>query len=619
MRRPFLALSLLLATQVTPVLASQDDTTRPALWSLRELREPAAMSGQLGIDDLLRRAHAAAGVEAAPRADRRVLIRRLWNDVCGLPAPDAERARFIGDEADGAWARAVDRALATRAYAENQARLWLDLARYADTAGDASDFPVPDAWRYRDWVIDAFASDMPWRDFVRAQLAGDHLVAETSTEKERAALIIATGFVALSRRFGVKPRQYSHLIREDSIDTVGRTFLGLTLSCARCHDHKFDPVTQRDYAALDGIFASTRYPHPGSETKRAPSELVELHPERIGNSARLAMTTAYAVIDSRPTNAHVQIGGVASKRGPRVPRGVLSSVPGPAPVEIDRKASGRLELANWLTDLANPLVPRVLVNRLWQQCFGRGIVSTPDDFGTRGARPSQPELLDWLARRFLETGSVRTTLRRILLSEAYRRSSDDAELARLDPDNTLFARQVRRRLTAEAYRDALLSVAGELDEGSPGPHPFPPVKAWRRYSQHKPFFATYPSRHRTVYVMRQRLRRTGVLSIFDGADPCAVTGRRGESIVPGQALWLRNSSFVNERVTAFARRTTHEDPRIAIHRATRIALGRDATAIEVAEGVDALTTFVERDASAAEAWESWCHMLLCSNEFVYVD
>ncbi len=432
----------------------------------------------------------AKGLKPVAVADRRTLIRRATFDLIGLPPTPEEIDAFLTDDSPAGWEKVIDRLLASPHYGERWGRHWLDVVHYADTAGETADFPVPEAYRYRNYVIDAFNSDKPYDEFLREQVAGD-LLAEQGPPERRAERVIATGFIAVSRRFGFDPQNYHHLTIEDSIDTLGKAVLGLTVACARCHDHKFDPISRGDYYALYGIFAGTRYPFPGSEEKNRPRDFVPLGPNE----------KAYAVADGAGQDVRIHLRGDPKQLGPAVQRH-FPAILGGATLPSGTKGSGRLELARWLTDPKNPLTARVMVNRIWQHHFGHGLVRTPNNFGKQGQPPTHPELLDYLAARFMEGDwSIKNMHRCILLSRAYQiASNSDEKNAVLDPSNDLLWHFERRRLDAEAIRDSLLAIGGGLDRSRGGPHPFPPEKTWG-FTQHNPFQAVYPTDRRSVYLM----------------------------------------------------------------------------------------------------------------------
>jgi hypothetical protein len=653
----------------------------------------------------------ANGLHPVGSADRRTLLRRVTFDLVGLPPTPQEMADFLADQSSGALARVVDRLLASPHYGERWARHWMDVARYADTAGDNADYPVPEVRLYRDYLIDSFNADKPYDQLVREQIAGD-ILARAGPHERHAEQIIATGFLALSRRYATGPYELWHLTLEDAIETTGRAFLGLTLRCARCHDHKFDPVTKEDYYALYGIFASTQFPWAGGEefsSMKKPREhfvplaptdeatrslaayrqkirqleddlrrteqdsdlarrlreleqqiaakgktkqdslalqkerdqvraglqgmvnhLQEQHRNLIRSNLPPEIPGAYAVQEGRPVDAYVQIRGDVDQHGPIVKRNVPRFLAGKQPPVIPPGSSGRLELARWLTRPDHPLTARVMVNRVWQQHFGKGIVATPSNFGLRGEPPTHPELLDWLAARFVANGwSIKALHRDILLSKTYQLASsyDDGNAAR-DPGNRWHWRSDRRRLDAEAIRDALLTLGGNLDESRPGPHPFPPIDRWG-WTQHNPFKDVYPSRHRSVYLMTQRFQRHPYLALFDGADTNMSTEQRRTSTVPQQALFLMNNPFVQEQAEGFARRllAAAGDARQRIELAHQWAWSRPALSVEEEAGASYVSRLAEElkthggppDRIEQEAWTSYAKVLLCANEFVYLD
>ncbi len=634
-------------------------------WSFRPVAdpEPPAVKGDWArtpIDRFVQEKLEERGLAPAPDADPRTLLRRATFALTGLPPTPEEMEDFLSDPSPGAFERAVERLLASPAYGERWGRRWLDLVRYADTAGDSADYPIPQAHKYRDWVIAAFNRDMPYDRFVREQVAGDLLDAGRDG-------IVATGFLALARRFGEEPSAEHHLTIDDTVDTLGRVVLGLTLSCARCHDHKFDPITTDDYFALYGVFQSTRYPATGGDKMKYQKDFVPLVPreeaERIlrpfeeklarldlearpleeeiaarerelaGGKAeprkdprdlkelrkalgeirkrretlakeRPAIDDACAVAEGTPGNARIHLKGNPKALGREVPRRFLE-VLGGAALEAP-EGSGRRELAGRLADPANPLAARVMANRIWQWHFGKGIVRTPSTFGSQGLPPTHPGLLDHLASEFVRSGgSVKAMHRMILGSRTWRLAAGDAA------QEDLFGAFPRRRLDAEEIRDSILSVSGALDRTAGGPHPFPAPKDWN-FSKASPFYAVYPTERRSVYLMQQRLKRHPYLALFDGPDPNASTDARPATTTSLQALFMLNSPFVHEHARRFAARAgaAASDPDARVDRAHRLAFGRAATAEELALG----RAFLER-----ADWTSHAKVLLSSNEFIHVD
>jgi len=668
--------------------APPDFATARQRWPFMPVKEPALPAADNTdwahnpIDRFLLARLKEKGLKPAPDADKRTLIRRVTFYLTGLPPAPEEIDAFLADKSEAALARVVDRLLASPAYGERWGRHWLDLVRYADTAGDNSDFPIPQLYRYRNYVIDSFNQDKPYDQFIREQLAGDLLPHRS--EEERRTNLIATGYLANAKRFGSRVDDYPwHLTIEDTIDNLGRTYLGLTVNCSRCHDHKFDPITNEDYYALYGIFESTRYPWPGIELKQyqenfvplAPPEIVEkVAAERAAKKAELEAKAkeleaekkqyehafecavdgeadrikelindytrridtarkggstlkealpydnAYAVLDlPQGVNAKVQIKGDPAHLGREVPRRFIEVLGGQS-LASESKGSGRYALAEWIADQDNPLTARVMANRIWQNHFGKGIVQTPSDFGRQGKAPTHPELLDWLAKRFIESGwSVKSMHRLILGSHAYRMSCEENEAAALiDPNDDLLWRFRRQRLDAESIRDALLAVAGTLDRKMGGPHPFPASTTWD-YTQHKPFIAVYDNLQRSVYLMSQRIRRHPFFGTFDGAETNMSTPFRITSTTPLQALFMLNDPLVHDAAKAFAARLQRERKGDAdrVDRGFVLALGRGATKDETTAALDYLTR-TRTGLGDTEAWESFARILFRLNEFVYV-
>ncbi len=546
-----------------------------------------------------------ASVAPAPDADPRTLIRRATFDLIGLPPSPEEVEAFVAaslESRNAAMENLIDRLLASPRYGERWGRHWLDIARYADTCGNASDYPVPQAYKYRNYVIAAFNADMPFDQFIREQIAGDLLGA--ASQEERARRVVATGYLATARHFAGGVGE-PHLTIDDAIDNVGHAFLGLSLSCARCHDHKFDPVSQADYYALYGVFSSTIFPHPGSEGKNRPEHLVPL---------ATAADLAYAVSEGTPADARIHVRGDPKRLGEVVPRH-FPTVLGAQSLDAQGKASGRRELAEAIVAPHNPLTARVLVNRLWQQHFGRGMVTTPNDFGVRGQPPTHPELLDFLAQYFMKSGwSVKAMHRLILCSRTWQLASTGAS------ENPLWAHAERRRLDAESIRDALLLVSGDLDLKPGGEHPFPAVNTWD-FTQHKQFFASYDTPQRTVYQMQQRLRRHPFLALFDGADPNSSTASRQTSTTPLQSLFVMNDPFLHERAGNFATRLLRERPDdgTRFDRAFRLLYARPPQPEETQMATDYLALFAAKPLPADQAWQSLARALLAANEFLYLD
>jgi mono/diheme cytochrome c family protein len=617
----------------------------------------------------------ANGLGPSPPADKVTLIRRATFDLVGLPPTPEEVEAFRRDESPAAFARVVDRLLASPHYGERWGRYWLDVARYGeDQAHSFQPRLYPQGFRYRDWLIRAFNRDKPYDRFVLEQIAGD--LAE-GPEAERPDRLAALGFFACGPVYygdRTKHDQYA-----DRIDTLTRGFLGLTVACARCHDHKFDPIPTTDYYALEGVFASTDY----VEVPAAPKEQIDAYNQGQATLAakekeiaafvkaeaqRLTKKVAadelkafertltgeskvkvralraeleglkkkappkYPVIHaladaSRPTDMPVLIRGNEKTPGAKVPRRFLTALGGDR--AAFRQGSGRLELARAIASPDNPLTARVVANRVWQYHFGRGLVGTASNFGALGERPSHPELLDWLARRLIAADwSLKALHREILLSAAYQQSSrtDSQGLAK-DPGNTLVWRMNRRRLDVEAWRDALLAVAGRLEPTVGGPSLALDAPGNRR---------------RTVYAAISRHDLAWMLRLFDFPDPNITSGGRVETTVPLQQLFVLNSEFMVDGAQAVAARLraasrsdsgagVGRDDAARIRRAYLLLYGRDATERELGLGLAYLRAPEPPEPESAPAgphapsrdninrWERYAQALLAANEFLFVD
>ena len=598
------------------------------------------------IDRFLEPQIEALGVPPVPEADRATLLRRVTFDLTGLPPTPEETAAFLADTGPDAWSEVVNRLLASPHYGQQQARHWLDVVRFAETTANDANAVMTQAWRYRNWVVDACNRDLPYDRFLVEQLAGD-LLARSGDAATDAARTIATGFLMIGpKALAETDKEQSRLdIVDDQIDVTGRAFLGLTLACARCHDHKFDAVRTADYYALAGIFRSTE---PFQNEVRNASMWWEYSmPVGDGKEPILVM----APKETLPRNLRVhlrgnrfQLGAIAPRNIPGLFQTAAGGAAGGSGVEhqqplVTSGGSGRLELARWIASEKNPLTARVMVNRIWQQHFGRGLVATSDNFGTRGEAPTHPELLDWLACRFIESGwSVKALHRLILHSAAYRRAAAPEALRAADPDGRSIAAMTRRRLSAEQLRDAILAASGALDlvPGSDESAKVLVEKAEDIGAMIKPnrlavddsVYTTFSKR--SLYLPAVRNMLPDVLALFDAADPNGVTALRNETTVPSQALFLVNSPFVRGQALAFARSLLGDaglDDAGRIDRAHARALGRQARPEEIAEALAYVAAWTESTAGQArpaesrreEAWQSWCQALLCSNEFAYLD
>jgi len=555
-----------------------------------------------------------AGLKPAPAADRITLIRRVTFDLTGLPPTPDEIDAFVADPTPGAWEKVVDRLLASPHYGEQWGRHWLDVVRFAESDGYEYDMHRPDAWRYRDYVVQSFNEDKPYAQFVKEQLAGDEMDAKNQT------FLAASGFNRLGplrKNAGNQDVASSHNeVLTEMTNIVGAAFLGVTVGCARCHDHKFDPFRQSDYYRLQAHFAQTQ-PNDlvlasqeeqdswkataepvqrevrrlQAQLRRAPDAekaKIEMQLEALDDKMPAPLASIYCVTDD-PQKAspikvlfHGDYLNPVAKVGVR-PLGILLSEGTPeAPIDEDKP---RLKLAEWIVDPANPLTARVMVNRIWQDHFGRGIVPTPNDFGRMGGRPANPELLDWLASRFVEGGwRIKPIHRMILLSSAYAQSSIspiEKAAAEKDSENALLWKFSHRRLEAEEIRDAMLTVAGRLNLKAGGPSFLVPIDPELVLMLKRPQYwvATRDKSEydrRTLYMIYKRNLRLPFEDVFDAPDMLLSCARREQSTHAPQALELLNGQTSNDLAGSFAARILKErdTPAARVDYAWRLAAGR---------------------------------------------
>ena len=593
-------------------------------WAFEPLRAepPPTVAGvSHPIDAFVRDRLAREGIAPAPAADRRVLLRRLAFDLVGLPPTAEELDAFAADSAPDAYEKQVDRLLASPHFGERQARHWLDVARFAETSGYERDAEKPHAWRYRDWVVKAFNDDMPFDRFVLEQLAGDELPDRTE------ATAIATGFLRLGtwddEPNDAEDYQYDRL--EDLVHVTSTAFLGLTVKCARCHDHKFDSITQADYYRLAAAF------WPGPVHNGRAKALGGPSAEQLGFDV-LGWT------DLGPEAAPIH----ALKKGDRhrplaeVKAGAPSFVGTlagdfPPPPADSRTTLRRTHLARWITDPQNPLTPRVIVNRVWQHHFGQGLCKNPDNVGFNGPRPEYRDLLDALAADLVAGGwKLKSFHRLIVTSATYRQASihpDMEALADRDPGNALLWRADRRRLDAESLRDAILAVSGDLDPRLGGPSFKAPIDAEAIEGLSMKGGAYQPSppeecRRRSLYMFTKRGLIVPLMTTFDQCDTTVPTGKRDVTIVALQALSLLNNGWVRGKADACAGRVlaaaTEAGPRV--DDAWRRVLGRLPTALEKEAALAHVTTQMAGDPARERlAWASLCQVLFNTNEFLSID
>jgi hypothetical protein len=699
------------------------------------LPAPASASCEGPLDAFIASRLQAEGIAPAPEADRRVLIRRATADLHGLPPEPEDVERFAADPRPDAYERLVDRLLASPRYGERWARHWLDLVRYAESDGFKSDNYRAGSWRYRDYVIDAFNADRPYDRFVAEQIAGDELFPEDGEAQ------VATGFLRhwpyedngrdLDRAWAA--------ILADVTDVTGQALMGLTVGCARCHDHKFDAILQEDYYRLQSFFAAMvpfdelpvggkseieayqarlrawedttrelraergkleapffikeqqdlgkKFPpfvqeiidKPAAERSVYEAQLIILAGAQLQPDAKKMAGRMDGDVRGRWEEINKRIaefdslrpGGIPMARGVRdigasappvripgqeagadIEPGYLTVLGGARPrVEAPEARPGstgrRAALARWLTSPEHPLVRRVMVNRLWQHLFGRGLVATPGDFGVQGSPPSHPELLDWLAAELSAQGwSLKTIVRQMLVSSAYRRASsppaNEAGTAAKDPENRLLWRGSLRRLEAEALRDGMLACSGELDLQMGGESVFPdlPEGLTGRYGWKASADAGVKLR-RSVYLAVKRNMHLPLLKTFDVPDNHFLCAERVRTTTPTQALVLLNERWVIERARVFAARLIAErglEPEALLRGAHERVFARlaDASELDVARRFLSSQRAVlaarlerkepvfvpagaEKDPALGAALVDYCHVLWNANEFFYVD
>jgi hypothetical protein len=628
----------------------------------------------------------AKGLHPVSDASPAELRRRIAFDLTGLP-PEPAAAGAAANEL-------VNRLLASPRYGERWARHWLDVARYAESSGSSHNVPFPLAYRYRDWVVDSLNADKPYDRFIREQLAGDLLPA--ASDAQRNEHVTATGFLAVGMKNLAENdhKRFRMAMVDEQIDATSRAFLGLTIACAKCHDHKFDPIPTADYYALAGIFRSSE-PMVGARRNRnvdtfatgviplanGPSDFTDddqklllkayldktrtslaARDERLrilremGRSqndrekvdpvieaipsvqkARLAVEEAESklailrdryfaalphsmmgVREAKPADCAIHIRGEDSQLGDEVPRGFPRVLITPQTKPVNREQSGRLELAEWIASPTHPLTARVMVNRIWQHLFGAGLVETPDDFGKTGQLPSNPALLDHLAQRFIAHGwSVKALVREIMNSRVYQiGTAHDTTAHDIDPANRLHWRMNRRRLDSDALFDSIRAISGSLVLERPKPAFHTPPFDDRVKSMDFKAWIAPTLNHRTVYQPLLRDRVPDEWSMFDFPVPELVTGKRGVTTVPTQALFLMNSPFIVEQSNKTAARLlkTVSSREALVHQAYALILNRAPGEAEQQEA----TSFLRGLATASDpqaAASAFCQTLFASGEF----
>lgn len=684
---------------------SNSTTPAPSWWSFRKPARapiPAVKNATLirnPIDAFILAKLDQQGLRPAPQADRRTLARRAYFDLHGLPPTPEQVEQFVNDQTPDAYEKLIERLLSSPRYGERWGRYWLDLVRYADTSGFETDHFFTTAWRYRDYVIASFNADKPYNTFVQEQIAADELWSMNmdlegtlklpKEKEENVNRRIGTGLFTLGS-FPIEFTYYGEQFRAewqaDAVDTVSGAFLGLTVGCARCHDHKFDPISQRDYYRMTALFAgsvereiplvslfdvqtnSRNFPllaqaqilkqmagrgrrrggarGGAGRQQQQQAEVDQTDPAAEAPAptpadpqrAALLQQVAEAYLrapERYPTanvlaheeivpDTHILIRGDFKKKGEKVEPGYLSALnPGPPiqePKDVLFVPQRRKALALWLTSPENPLLARVMVNRIWQGHFGSGIVRTPNDFGRQGEAPTHPELLDWLAVEFAQRGwSIKAMHRLIMLSSAYRASSvaEPVSLEK-DPENRYFSRMNRRRLDGDSIRDTTLAVAGALNLKMGGVGVIPPLTREEILAARMPNLWPAnpdPTEHvrRSIYLQMKRSLTLPMLQIFDAPDTASSCARRESSTVAPQALALMNSEFTSAQAEKFAARIAKEageNPEASVEAGWRLAFGRPPTEKERATALD----YLRRN-----SLPRLCLLMFNMSEFIYVD
>lgn len=638
-------------------------------WSFTPIKKPAAPKVanlawcRDGVDVFVLSKLEAKNLAPNPDADRTTLLRRATYDLTGLPPTPAEIESFVRDGSpdDQAFARVIDRLLASPRFGERWARHWLDVVHYADSIGRTMNAVFPYAFRYRDYVIDALNKDKPFHRFVGEQVAGDLL--PWKTPDERAENLVATGFLTFgSLDLTDRGSQFEMDRVDDQIDVTTRSFLGLTVACARCHNHKTDPIKQVDYYALGGIFSSTQtwagvcdsrglgqngyvdednlVRLPGSATATRPSARVAagstVAPAMMDAKTMDAMNPAkgyptmfrflpdraMGVSEGEIGDCELCIKGDPRDRGAAPPRGSIA-IPGlPKIAAIPKGESGRLQLAQWLVSPQNPLPARVMVNRIWQHLFGRGLVRTVDDFGMTGEAPTHPELLDHLATRFVEGGgSVKKLIRSTMLSHTYRLSSaGDPAREKIDGANTLYWRAEVRRLELEPMRDTLLLASGQLKFERPA-EPIQ-VAGFGGKGRNARTRSLLPEDApvRTIYQPVLRSMLPALHELFDFPDPSQIKGQREVTTIAPQALFFMNNPLVEECARGAADAvlgTKGADKAARVKLAYLRVLAREPSRDEMADAL-AFMDALNREGSDRYRWTTFIQALFAGAEFRYL-
>jgi hypothetical protein len=658
--------ALFWVTAATAVLLAAEESVAPIgtytpaerrYWAFQPRKDvtPPALPGVRNpIDAFVLDALQKRGLKPAPEASREVLIRRVTFDLTGLPPTPEEIAAFVSDKSANAWETVVDRLMASPHYGEQWGRHWLDVVRFAESDGYEYDMHRPDAYRYRDYVVQSFNDDKPYDQFVREQLAGDEMDSSNQT------YLVASGFNRLGplrKNAGNQEVASSqNEVLTEMTNIVGAAFLGVTVGCARCHDHKFDPIRQSDYYRMQAHFAQTQPSDLVMASKeeqdawKAKADPVQQEMRRLQGQMRRApdaekpklekaledlddkmpapLPAIYSVKDNPEKPAIVKILFHGDYLQPVATVGVRPlgiMLPEGTPEAALNSDKPRLHLANWIVDPANPLTARVMVNRIWGFHFGRGLVGTPNDFGRMGTRPSHPELLDWLATQFIQGGwKIKPLHRMMLLSQTYRESDTspiEKAAAEADPDDTLLWKYNRRRLEAEELRDSMLAVAGRLNLKMGGPSYMVPIDPDLVLMLKRPQYwvATRDKSEydrRTLYMIYKRNLRLPFEEVFDAPDTLLSCARREQSTHAPQALELLNGQTSNELAAVYAQRLLKERQTATerVDYAWRLAAGRLPSKDEKALALK----FVAGSEDPGK-WKEFALAVFNLNAFLYVN
>ena len=599
-------------------------------WSFQKITRPEIPKSdkvmlQKPIDAFIRSKQQKNNIQPSPLSSPEVLIKRVYYDLVGLP-PSYERVQnFILNKSDNAYEKLVDDLLGSSHFGERWARHWLDVVRYAETNGYERDEVKPNIWKYRDWVIKAFNSDMPYDQFVKEQLAGDEIDIPTESS------VIATGML----RAGTwndepnDPQEYKYERLEDMVDVVSTAFLGLTVRCARCHDHKFDPIPQVDYYRMAAAFWGGTIDPGGRSEMGGPND------KQLGFKKVFGWTDVH----KNPPPIHLLINGDPDKKSFIVQPGHLSLVkrlnrPIEDPPKDSKTSWRRRQLAEYITHTDNPLTSRVIVNRIWQHLMGKGIVTTPNNFGFKSASPTHPELLDWLASEFVEGGwSMKKIIKMIVMSETYKQSSthpNNMECIQKDPDNRLLWKRNIRRMDAEVLRDSLLQVSGDLNLKMGGESFYPSLapEVLEGFSRKSSAWTPSPDKdqlRRSIYMISKRHLLIPFMKAFDFPSSEKPCGNRNRTTVVSQSLAMLNNQFIHSRSSNLARALIHEhgEDEDAIFNAWKQIFSREPKPHELEASLKHYhkqqSYFSEKDNSRLLALSSVCHVLINSNEFLYID